>query len=70
MNLGETVIYCGKGCFYVGLSLCSLHESNIFGVRAIFSMDAFHSFPQCVLAVIPLIGGVTGIVVTTACTRC
>ena len=44
-------------CFYVGTSLCSLHESNIFGVRAVFSMDACHIFAQCVLAIIPLMGG-------------
>ena len=39
-----------------------------FGVRAVFSMDACHVFPQCMLDVIPLIGGVTGVVVTRACT--
>ena len=33
-----------------------MHELNILGVRAAFSMDAFHLFPQCVLAVIPLMG--------------
>ena len=59
-----------KGCFYVGVSLCSLHESNSFGARAVFSMDACHIFPQCVLAVIPLIGGVIGLVVTRAFTGC
>ena len=59
-----------KGSFYVGASLRSLHESNIFGVRAVFDMDACHVFPQCVLAVIPLIGGVIGVVVTRACTVC
>ena len=37
-----------------------------FGARAVFSMDACHLFPQCVLADIPLIGGVTGVVVTRA----
>ena len=55
-----------KGCFYVGYSL---HESNIFGVRALFSMDACHVFLQCVLAVIPLIECVT-VVVTRAYTGC
>ena len=59
-----------KGCFYVGMSLCSLNESNIFGAKAVFSMDDCHVFPQCVLALIPLIGGVIGVVVTRACTGC
>ena len=44
-----------EGC--VGASLCSLHGFNIFGARAVFSMDACHLFPQCVLALIPLIRG-------------
>ena len=38
-----------------------------FGVRAVFSMDACHLFSQCMLAIVPLIRGVTD-VVTTACT--
>ena len=59
-----------KGCFYMVVSLCSLHESNIFGVRTVFGMDACHIFPQGVLAVIALIGGGIGVVVTTVCTRC
>lgn len=52
-----------EGCFYVGMLLCSLHEFNIFGVRAICSMDTCHLFPQCMLAIIPLIGGATDAVV-------
>ena len=36
-----------------------------FGARAVFSMDACHLFPQC-MTVIPLIGGVTEVVVTRA----
>ena len=71
MNLGETVsTVVLKGCFHVGAPLCSLHELNIFGARAVFSMDACHIFPHCVLADIPLIGGVISIVVTRACTGC
>ena len=31
-------------------------------------MDVCHLFSQCMLAIIPLIGGVTGVVVTRACT--
>lgn len=43
-----------EGYLYVGESLCRF---NIFGVRTVFSMDACHLFPQCVLFVILLIGG-------------
>ena len=43
----------------MGLSLCGLCGFNIiFGVRAVFGLDAFHLFSQRVLAVIPLIRGV------------
>lgn len=59
-----------KDCFYVRVSLCNLHESNIFGARAVFSMDVCHNFSQCVLAIIPLIGVLICVVVTKACTRC
>lgn len=44
-----------EGCLYMGASLYSLHESNIFGVMPVLSMDASHIFPQSVLALIPLI---------------
>ena len=54
----------------VGVSLCNLHESYIFGVKTVSSMDAFHIFPQCVLSVVSFIGGLIGIVVTTACPGC
>ena len=57
-----------EGYFYVGVSLYSLHGFNIFGVKAVFSMDACRLFPLCMLAIIPLLGGVTGFVVTRACT--
>ena len=57
-----------KGCFYVGESLCRLCESIIFGARAVFGMDACHNFPQSVLAIIALTGGVFGFVVIRACT--
>ena len=33
----------------------------IFGVRAVFSIDACHLFPQLMLAVIALIGSVTDV---------
>ena len=45
-----------KGCFYVTVSLCRQCESNIFVVRAAFSKDAYHVFPQSVLAVVLLMG--------------
>ena len=51
----------------MGTSLGSLRESNIFGVRAVFSMDACHIFPQGVLARISLIVGVISVLVTRAC---
>ena len=49
--------------FYVVAFLCSLCEFNIFGARSVFSMDACHLFPQCVLAISPLLAGVTAVVV-------
>ena len=60
----EKVIYCGlEGVFYVGASLCRLCDSNIFGENAIiYGMDASHVFPQSVLATIPLIEDVIGVV--------
>ena len=71
MSLRETVIYYGlKGCFYVRVSLCSFHESNIFGERVVFRMDAYHIFSQCVLAVIPLKGGMIFVVVMRVYTGC
>ena len=39
-----------------------------FGARAFFSIDICHLFLQCMLAVIPLIGGVTDVVVSRNCT--
>ena len=57
-----------KGCFYVGASLCRLCESEIFGVRTVFGMDASHVFPYHVLAIVPLIGGVFIVVVIRTCT--
>lgn len=32
-----------------------------FNARTTFSVDAYHLFPLCLLAVIPLIGDVTGV---------
>ena len=55
--------------FYVGVSLCRLCGFNIFGMKAVFSVDVCHLFPQYTLAVIPLIGGVTG-VGTRDCPEC
>lgn len=36
--------------------MCSLHETDVFGARAVFGMGACHVFPQSVMAIIPLIG--------------
>ena len=52
------------------VSLCRLHESNIFDERAVFSRDACHVFPQCVLTVMPLIEDLITVVMTRACTGC
>lgn len=51
----------------MGASLCGLCESSIFVTRTGFGMDASHIFPQSVLAITPLIGGVIGVVRSTAC---
>ena len=56
-----------KGYFYVGSSLCSLQKSNIFCASAVFNMDICHIFPRCVLTIIPLIGVVTDVMMTTGC---
>ena len=67
-----------EGYFYVEISLCSLHGLHreyiysffffsFFGTRAVFSIDVCHLCPQCMLAVIPFMGGVTDVVVTRAC---
>ena len=50
--------------FHVGISLCSFCVLIFFGMRDVFSMNVCHHFPQCMLAVIPLIEGVTDVVVT------
>lgn len=55
-----------KVCFYVGASLCKMCVSNIFVARTVFCMNAIHIFPQSLLAIIPLIGGMIG-VVSKAC---
>ena len=68
MSLGETVVYCGLGgLFFVGTSLSSLHEYNIFGARTDFSMDACHIFPHY-SGHYSFDGDVTGVVVTKDCT--
>ena len=58
--------YLGGLC-YVGISLCSLHGFNFlfFLVLGLF-LDC-HFFPQCMVAIITLIGGLTGVVMTRAC---
>ena len=44
---------------YVGLTF--------FGVRVVFSIDDCHLFPQCMLAIIHLIGGLSAVLVTRTC---
>lgn len=50
------------------LSLFNLCESNIFGVKIDFGMDTGIVFPQSMIVIVLLIGGVFGIVATRACT--
>ena len=52
---------------YVRSSLYSLHGFNMFGVRIIFSMEACCLFSQCMLAIIPLIGDLSSLMVTRPC---
>lgn len=59
-----------KECFYVGASLCRLCECNIFDKWAVFGMDAYHIFLQSMVAIVPLIGSVLGVVVTTTFAAC
>ena len=48
--------------------LCSLYGFNNFlCVRVAFSIDDCHLFPQCMLAIIPLIGGVSVVLVIRTC---
>lgn len=55
-----------NGCVYVGASLSRLFVFSIFDVRAGFGMNT----KQSVLAFIPLIGGVVGVVISRACAGC
>ena len=54
----------------MGSSLCSLCGFNSFGKRGVFSMDVCHLFPQCLLTIIPLLGGVTVAVAIRVITGC
>ena len=65
MNLGETIIFCGLSIF-MWEHPCVAYMSLVFFVRAVFGVNACHLFPQCMLAIIPLIGDVTYVVVTRA----
>ena len=68
MNLEESDIYYGLGGVLLGECPCVDYKSNIFGVKAGFSMDSSHVFPQSVLAIVPLIAIVIGVGVFRACT--
>lgn len=53
------VIHCGlEGCFYIAASQCRLFMPIVSGVNPELNVDARHIFPQDVLAMITLIGGV------------
>ena len=62
----HSLLPCHK--IYVLLSLCSLCEYNIFGVKIDFCMDTCIVFPQSTIVIVLLTGGVFGIVVTRAYT--
>lgn len=51
-----------KDCFYVGLSMCSLHVSNIFGGRDVFICMSDLSFLR--VTIIPLMESVISIILT------
>ena len=56
-----------KDCAYVKASQCRLCESNMFGVRAGFGIDASHSFPLSALAFMALVGAEISVVESRAC---
>ena len=56
-----------KDCVYVKTSQCRPCESNIFGVKVGFGIDARHIFPLSVLAVMPMVGAVISVVDSRAC---
>lgn len=67
LNLGETVIYSSLEGFYVGVILCGVYESIIFGVGFCFVLLVWMlamSFLR-VCRSFPLIGYVIGGVVTS-----
>ena len=45
-----------KCCFYVGISFFNIFESNIFGVRDVFSIVACHAFSVSICKRIRSIG--------------
>ena len=49
---------------------CVIFMSLVFLVQGLFWVWSCHVFPQGVLAIVPLIEGLVGIVVTTACPWC
>ena len=48
------------------VSMCSLCESSIFGAKSDFTMDAYHIFLWCLLALIPWVGDIIDVVVIQA----
>lgn len=57
-------------CFYVEACLCELCVSSILGARAGLGKDTSQFFPQSLLDIILLIGGVVGIVISGAHAGC
>lgn len=59
MSLGETIIYCGLGRLFLYGSIPVYPMClQYFVARVVCNMDSCCIFPQYVLAIIPLIGGV------------
>lgn len=58
-----------EGYVYVGVSCVALACVGLmfFGVRTAFTVLACQFFSRCMLDIIPLVGGVTGVVVIRAC---
>ena len=59
---------CLGGLFYVRTSCVACVGLILFGASVVFIIDVCHLSPQCMLAIIPFIGGVTDVVRTRACT--
>lgn len=67
VSLGKTSIYCGLEGMFMWDHLW-VDWVQYFWCKGWFGMCTSHVFPQNVLAIIPLIGDMIGVVVSRACT--